>query len=111
MVRRPGHTAKYGVHGGACLLSDAGLLRDEVPHQFGIHGILEEQHHTMTRIREEVGTRMPKPEETRLLRLRPGVPVLDVWHTSIDQDGQPYELTRFVMLGAITGLMYDVPAG
>ena len=26
-----------------------GLLQDEVPHQFvGIHGILEEQHHTMT---------------------------------------------------------------
>jgi hypothetical protein len=31
----------------------------------------------MTRLREEVSTRMPKPEETRLLRLRPGVPVRD----------------------------------
>jgi len=86
-----------------------GLLQDEVPHQFGIHGILEEQHHTMTRLREEVSTRMPRPEETRQLRLRPGVPVLDVWHTSIDQDGQPYELTRFVMRGDLTGLLYDVP--
>ena len=86
-----------------------GLLRDEVPHQFGIHGILEDQHHVMTRIREEVSTRMPRPEETRLLHLRPGVPVLDVWHTSIDQDSQPYELTRFVMRGDMTGLLYDVP--
>jgi GntR family transcriptional regulator len=86
-----------------------GLLRDEVPHQFGIHGILEDQGHVMTRLREEVSTRMPRPEETRLLRLRPGVPVLDVWHTSIDQDGQPYELTRFVMRGDMTGLLYDVP--
>jgi GntR family transcriptional regulator len=47
---------------------------------------------------------MPKPEETRLLRLRPGVPTLDVQHTS----GQPYELTRFVMRGGMTGLLYDV---
>jgi hypothetical protein len=30
---------------------------------------------------------MPRPEETLQLYLRPGVPVLDVWHTSIDQDG------------------------
>jgi GntR family transcriptional regulator len=86
-----------------------GLLQDEVPHQFGIHGVLEDQGHTMTRLREEVSTRMPRPDETRLLRLRPGVPVLDVWHTSIDQDGQPYELTRFVMRGDLTGLLYDVP--
>jgi GntR family transcriptional regulator len=41
-----------------------------VPHQFGIHGILAEQHHVMTRIREEVSTRMPRPEETRLLHKR-----------------------------------------
>ena len=86
-----------------------GLLQDEVPHQFGIHGVLEDQGHVMTRLREEVSTRMPRPEETRLLRLRPGVPVLDVWHTSLDQDGQPYELTRFVMRGDMTGLLYDVP--
>ena len=56
----------------------------------------------MTWIREGVSTRMPGPEESRLPRPRPGVPVLDVWHTSIDQDGQPYELTRFVMRGDMT---------
>ena len=86
-----------------------GLLQDEVPHQFGIHGILEAQGHVMARMREEVSTRMPRPDETRLLHLRPGVPVLDVWYTSIDQDGQPYELTRFVMRGDMTGLRYDAP--
>ena len=63
----------------------------------------------MTRLREEVSTRMPRPDETRLLRLRPGVPVLDVWHARLDQDGQPYELTRFVMRGDLAGLLYDVP--
>ena len=86
-----------------------GLLQEGVPHQFGIHGVLEDRGHTMTRIREEVSTRMPRPDETRLLHLRPGVPVIDVWHTSIDQEGQPYELTRFVMRGDMTGLLYDVP--
>ena len=86
-----------------------GLLKDEVPHQFGIHGILEDRGHVMTRLREEVSARMPRPEETRLLHLRPGVPVLDVWHTSVDEKGEPYELTRFVMRGDMTGLLYDVP--
>jgi len=52
---------------------------------------------------------MPRPGETRLLHLRPGVPVLDVWQTSVDQDTQPYELTWFVMRGDMTGLLYDVP--
>jgi GntR family transcriptional regulator len=87
----------------------SGLLQEEVPHRYGIHGVLEDRHHVMTRIREEVSTRMPRPDETQALQLRPGVPVLDVWHTSIDQDGEPYELTRFVMRGDMTGLLYDVP--
>ena len=52
---------------------------------------------------------VPHPDESRLLRLRPGAPVIDVWHTSIDQDGEPYELTRFVIRGDMTGLVYDVP--
>ena len=52
---------------------------------------------------------MPRPEETRLLHLRPGAPVLDVWHTSIDEKGEPYELTRFVMHGDMIRLVYDVP--
>jgi GntR family transcriptional regulator len=86
-----------------------GLVQAEVPHQYGIHGVLEQQHHVMTRIREEVSARMPRPDEIVALYLRPGVPVLDMWHTSIDQNGQPYELTRFVMRGDLAGLLYDVP--
>jgi GntR family transcriptional regulator len=85
------------------------LLQAEVPHRFGIHGVLEQQHHVMTRIREEVSARMPRPDEIVALHLRPGVPVLDVWHTSIDQDGRPYELNLSVMRGDLTGLLYDVP--
>ncbi len=86
-----------------------GLLEEEVPHQYGIHGVLEDRQHTMTRIREEVSARMPRPDESRYLKLRPGVPVIDVLHTSIDQDGEPYELTRFVMRADMTGLLYYTP--
>lgn len=86
-----------------------GLLQAEVPHQFGIHGVLEERGHTMARIREEVSARMPRPDERLQLRLPPGVPVIDVLHTSIDEAGQPYELTRFVLRGDMSGLDYNVP--
>jgi GntR family transcriptional regulator len=86
-----------------------GLLEAEVPHPYGIHGVLEDQGHAMARLHEEVSTRMPRPDESRYLHLRPGVPVLDVWHTSIDQGGAPYELTQFVMRGDMTGLLYDLP--
>ena len=57
------------------IVKGTGLLQDEVPHQFDIHGVLEDQGHVMTRLREEVSTRMPRPGEIRSLRLRPGVPV------------------------------------
>jgi len=86
-----------------------GLLDPDVGHPYGIHGILEERGHTMSRLREEVSARMPTADEAALLHLASGVPVLGVLHTSIDQDAQPYELTRFVMRTDLTGLRYDAP--
>jgi GntR family transcriptional regulator len=86
-----------------------GLLEPEIDHPYGIHGVLEDCGHIMTRQRESVGGRMPKSDEIRCLRLPPGVPVLDVLHTSVDQKGRPYELTRFVMRADLTGLLYDMP--
>ncbi len=62
----------------------------------------------MTRIREDISTRMPHPDETQLLHLRPGVPVIYVWHTSIDEDGQPYGADPVRDGGDITGLLYGV---
>lgn len=91
------------------LADGTGLLRDEVGHPFGIHGILEERGHTMARIQDEVSARMPTPDEREHLQLSPGVPVLDVLHTSIDTEGEPYELTRFVMRADLSGLRYDAP--
>jgi len=85
------------------------LLQDEVPHPYGIHGVLEDRGHTMARIQEDVSARMPTPDERERLGLPPGVPVLDVLHTSVDQDGEAYELTRFVLRADLSGLHYDAP--
>ncbi len=86
-----------------------GLLLDDVPHPYGIHGVLVERSHVMTRLHEEINARMPSPDERSQLDLPTGVPVLDVLHTSIDQHGEAYELTRFVLRADLSGLRYDVP--
>jgi GntR family transcriptional regulator len=84
------------------------LLNPEVDHPYGIHGVLEDRGHVMTRQRESVSARMPRTEEAQYLQLPPGVPVMDLLHTSIDQNGDPYELTRFIMRTDLTGLVYDM---
>ncbi|MGW2207351.1 GntR family transcriptional regulator [Streptomyces sp. NPDC001774] len=75
----------------------------------GIYGRLEELGHVMTRVRDEISTRMPTPEEATVLDLLPGVPVLEVLHTSLDQDGVPFEVSRYVHRGDQTGLLYELP--
>ncbi|UGQ15370.1 GntR family transcriptional regulator [Yinghuangia sp. ASG 101] len=75
----------------------------------GIYGRLEELGHVMKNIRDEVSARMPTPEEAAVLELPPGVPVLEVLHTSFDQDGAPFEVSRFVHRADRTGLLYDLP--
>jgi GntR family transcriptional regulator len=75
----------------------------------GIYGRLEELGHVMTRVRDEISTRMPSPEEAAVLNLLPGVPVLEVLHTSLDQDGIPFEVSRYVHRGDQTGLLYELP--
>lgn len=86
-----------------------GLTKAKPGHPLGIYGVLEDQGHTMTRMREEVSARMPTPDEAEALGVPLGVAVLDVLHTSLDQNGQAYELTRFVMRADLTGLLYDTP--
>ncbi|WP_078857070.1 GntR family transcriptional regulator [Streptomyces sp. NBRC 109706] len=73
----------------------------------GIYGRLEELGHVMTDVREEVTARMPAPAEQSFLRLPPGVPVLDVLHTGLDQDGVPFEVSRYVHRADLAGLLYE----
>ncbi|MGY0017368.1 GntR family transcriptional regulator [Streptomyces sp. cg35] len=77
----------------------------------GIYGRLEELGHVMTRVRDEISARMPTPEEAATLDLLPGVPVLEVLHTSLDQQGVPFEVSRYVHRADQTGLLYELPVG
>jgi GntR family transcriptional regulator len=86
-----------------------GLLEPEVPHPYGIHGVLEEKGYPMARLQDSAVARMPTLAEKAALRLPPGVPVIDLLHVSVRADGQPYEATRFVMRGDMSSLTYDVP--
>ncbi|MFJ1786742.1 GntR family transcriptional regulator [Streptomyces anulatus] len=75
----------------------------------GIYGRLEDLGHVMTTIRDEITARMPSPHEATVLRLPPGVPVLEVLHTSFDQVGEAFEVSRYVHRADVTGLKYDLP--
>jgi GntR family transcriptional regulator len=52
---------------------------------------------------------MPRPDENAILAVPPGVPVIELLHTGIDQDGKPFEVTRFVMRADRSGLDYNIP--
>lgn len=75
----------------------------------GIFGRLEERGHTMTSGQDEIIARMASRNEAQTLDLPPGVPVLDVLHTSLDQDGEPFEVSRFVHRADRAGLVYNFP--
>lgn len=75
----------------------------------GIYGRLEELGHVMTRVCDEISARMPTPEEAFVLDLPSGVPVLEVLHTSLDQDSNPFEVSRYVHRADQTGLLYELP--
>lgn len=72
----------------------------------GIYCRLEEKGHVMTAGRDEVTARMPTRAEARFLRTPAGVPILDVLHTSYNQHGEPFEVTRFVHRADCSGLVY-----
>jgi GntR family transcriptional regulator len=91
------------------IVQGTGLVEIEVPHAYGIHGVLEDQGYAMARLQDTVVARMPTPEETRHLQLASGVPVLDVNHVSLTDQNVPYELTRFVMRADMNALLYNAP--
>jgi GntR family transcriptional regulator len=75
----------------------------------GIYGRLEERGHTMTTGQDEIIARMASHTEAQTLDLPPGVPVLDVLHTSLDQNSEPFEVSRFVHRADRAGLVYNFP--
>jgi GntR family transcriptional regulator len=75
----------------------------------GIYGRLEERGHHMTTGQDEILARMARHDEATILNLPPGVPVLEVLHTSLNQDGEPFEVSRFVHRADRAGLVYNFP--
>ncbi|MFL6144664.1 MAG: GntR family transcriptional regulator [Labedaea sp.] len=86
--------------------ADGTLLLEPKTGPGGIYGRLEERGHVMTTGRDEVMARMPTHDEAQFLQAPSGVPVLDVLHTSFNQRGEPFEVTRFVHRADRSGLVY-----
>jgi len=76
----------------------------------GIYARLEEAGHTLARFAEEVGARMPTPEERRALLLSAGTPVLTVVRTAYDKKGVAVEVCDTVKVASAYLLEYDFPA-
>jgi GntR family transcriptional regulator len=76
----------------------------------GIYARLEENGNTLDRFTEEVGARMPTPDERRALALGPGVPVLTVLRTAYDTSGRAIEVCDTVKAAYAYVLEYDFPA-
>jgi len=85
------------------------LTKPGEPMPTGIYAYLEDHGYTVTRIREEISARMPRHSEAAALRVPPGVPVIEVLHTSINSDDTPFDVTRFMLRADVMGLDYTMP--
>lgn len=85
-------------------------IEQENPGPGGIYARLEDMGHRLDHFEEEVSTRMPTPDETRLLGLLPAVPVIHLIRTAYDAAGQPVEVCDTIMAGDSYVLSYELPA-
>ena len=76
----------------------------------GIYARLEEAGHKLARFTEEVGARMPTPEERRALQLPAGAPVLTVVRTAYDTNDVAVEVCNTVKVASAYLLEYDFSA-
>jgi len=87
---------------GTVLATDANTGRGSIYQRFADLG------HQITSVREEITARMPSRAERASLAIPAGVPVIELLHTGLDQDGQPFEVTRFVMRADRNALDYQI---
>lgn len=87
---------------GSVLATDANTGRGSIYERFAELG------HHITSVREEITARMPTHTETATLTVPAGVPVIELLHTGLNQDGQPFEVTRFVMRADRNALDYEI---
>jgi GntR family transcriptional regulator len=84
-------------------------LEREVPASGGIYAALEQLGHRLKSIQEQVTARMPLPVETEALALAPGVPVIELRHTSIDERGAAIEVTHSILPADRNALTFELP--
>jgi GntR family transcriptional regulator len=76
----------------------------------GIYARLEETGHVLARFTEEVGARMPTPDERRELDVGPGTPVLTVLRTAYDTNDVAVEVCDTVKVAPAYLLEYEFQA-
>jgi GntR family transcriptional regulator len=76
----------------------------------GIYARLEDAGYMLAEFIEEVGARMPTPDERRRLQLSGGTPVLTVRRVAYDAAGTPVEMTDTVKAASSFVLEYRFPA-
>lgn len=76
----------------------------------GIYARLEETGHVLARFTEEVGARMPTPEERRELDIPAGTPVLTVVRTAFDTNDVAVEVCDTIKVAPAYLLEYEFPA-
>ncbi|GAA2576818.1 GntR family transcriptional regulator [Actinomadura fulvescens] len=76
----------------------------------GIYARLEELGHRLDHFTEEIRARMPLRDESRALKLAPGVPVFHLVRTAYDQAGRPVEVCDTIMSSDAYVLSYELPA-
>lgn len=74
-----------------------------------LYGRLEDVGYVIAYIREEITARPATREEAEGLDLPAGVPVIDLWHTGMTAERQPFEVTHFRMRADYSALDYDMP--
>ncbi len=90
-------------------IAEGSRFFEEVPEAGGIFAHFERLGHRLVRFQEDVSARMPSPDEANALYLGRGVPVIEVLHTSIDQDGAAFEATQFILPADRNVLTFELP--
>ncbi|MGA5701721.1 GntR family transcriptional regulator [Peterkaempfera bronchialis] len=76
----------------------------------GIYARLEEMGHCLDHFEEEIQARMPSPQETKVLQLAAGVPVIHLVRIAFDMDGRAVEVCDTIMAADAYVLSYRLPA-
>lgn len=76
----------------------------------GAYARLEEAGHTLGSYVEHVGARMPRPDESTLLQLADGVPIITVTRVAFTAVGRPVEMNDMVLAADRYELSYEWPA-